>query len=287
MSLKRDLDEKGWAIVKSVLTPGEASYVYEMYHEWMESVPQLMGVARHHGIFKTGEAGNQYHSWFVRTHPNVQRQFTEIYGTTEFTTGFDGSCYFSKEEVTRGDPNWTHSDQAPSKPGFECVQSFVSLTKNEHRCLRVYEGSHKLHEQYMKDRGLDVGETKTKNWHKIDLDFLETIQDSMRVIHVEPGDMVFWDSRTFHQNQVGEGGEERIVLYICLQPKHHPKNTAAMQAKRLKYFHERRTTSHWAYPLQVNGLQGQTYGDPTQTVDYSLLPKPDLTFLMPQIMKLL
>ena len=34
-----------------------------------------------------------------------------------------------------------------------------------------------------------------------------------------------------------------------------------MQKKRRNYFNNRRTTSHWAYPIRVNGLQAQTYGN--------------------------
>ena len=47
--------------------------------------------------------------------------------------------------------------------------------------------------------------------------------------------------------------------------------------KRKKYFNERRTTSHWPYPLKVNSLQPQTYGDKTRLIDYSKLKKPDLS----------
>ena len=60
-------------------------------------------------------------------------------------------------------------------------------------------------------------------------------------------------------------------------PKNNKKNTKAMQNKRLKYFEERRTTSHWAYPIKVNSMQPQTYGDDERLIDYSLLVRPDLS----------
>ena len=44
-----------------------------------------------------------------------------------------------------------------------------------------------------------------------------------------------------------------------------------MLEKRQKYFIEKRTTSHWAYPVKVNGLQPQTYGKKELLIDYSKL----------------
>ena len=60
-----------------------------------------------------------------------------------------------------------------------------------------------------------------------------------------------------------------------------------MQKKRREYFDTRRTTSHWAYPISVNAKQPQTYGDKSRELDYSALPAPDLSDMMPEIEKLL
>ena len=49
-----------------------------------------------------------------------------------------------------------------------------------------------------------------------------------------------------------------------------------MVKKRRQYFEERRTTSHWPYPLKVNGLQPRSWGDDTLKIDYSQLQKPNL-----------
>ena len=45
----------------------------------------------------------------------------------------------------------------------------------------------------------------------------------------------------------------------------------------MKYYHERRTTSHWPYSAHVNGLQPQTYGNTDLMLDYEKLSKPDLS----------
>jgi hypothetical protein len=98
--------------------------------------------------------------------------------------------------------------------------------------------------------------------------------------------MVFWDSRTFHQNQ-GKGNEERLFIYICMLPRNHPKNTKAQITKRQKYYKERRTTSHWPYPIHVNGKQPRTYGNTSMLIDYSKIIQPQLEDLEEEIQKLL
>ena len=42
-----------------------------------------------------------------------------------------------------------------------------------------------------------------------------------------------------------------------------------MLEKRQKYFTDKRTTSHWAYPVKVNGQQPQNYGDAKLKINYS------------------
>lgn len=126
-----------------------------------------------------------------------------------------------------------------------------------------------------------------KNWLKIDLAYLATIQDRKRVLHIKEGQMVFWDSRTFHQNQNGKVAEERLFLYICMLPRNHSDNTKAQAKKRQKYYQERRTTSHWPYPMHVNAKQPRTFGDTSMLIDYSTILKPQLDDLEEEIQKLL
>jgi hypothetical protein len=57
--------------------------------------------------------------------------------------------------------------------------------------------------------------------------------------------------------------------------------------KRQIYFTDRRTSSHWAYPVKVNGLQPQNYGDNKLIINYSELVKPKLDDLLEDIIKIL
>ena len=54
------------------------------------------------------------------------------------------------------------------------------------------------------------------------------------------------------------------------------KYTKSQQKKKIEYFKTLRTTSHWPYPVKVNSLQPQTYGNQDLLIDYDSLPKPNL-----------
>tara|TARA_B100000287_G_scaffold387029_1_gene395307 strand:- start:35 stop:955 length:921 start_codon:yes stop_codon:yes gene_type:complete len=270
-----NLKENGYVIIPNVLNIDEINTAKQLFINWKNSIPnldKLHNTIDHHGIFKFLEVGHQEFAWNIRTRPQIINIFKKIWNTDDLVVSFDGSCYISKD-CNKKDKTWTHTDQAPNSIGLKCYQSFVSLTNNEERTLIVYEKSHLLHEKYFKERNI----SHSKNWNLIDIDYLNSIEYSKKTLKVNAGDLVIWDSRTFHQNQYGKiNSEERLVQYLCYLPKNVKNNNKNQQNKRLKYFSERRTTSHWPYPLNVNGLQPQTYGDKSKLIDYSTLPKPNL-----------
>lgn len=283
ISIKGRLEKYGYAIINNVLKPEEVQEARGYFDEWFlqnKQVRDLHGIIDPHGIFKFSEVGHQKHAWYIRTREAVQAPFKEIWDTDELVVSFDGSCFIPKEAKNR-DSNWTHTDQAPNKKGLTCVQGFVSLTSNEERTFRVYSGSHKLHETVLADE-------KTKgDWVRISDEWVTKNDSKKRVLKVPAGSMVLWDSRCFHQNQYGAPGEERLVQYVCFLPKNNPGNNQKMQEKRKNYLETRRTTSHWAYPIRVNGLQPQTYGDESRKIDYSKLGKVDLSEFQPLIEKII
>lgn len=283
--VRKSLEEKGYAVVKNVLTPEEVKQARAMFDEWRASVPNLdkqHNIVDPHGIYKHHEVGHQKHAWFIRTRPNVQEVFKKFWDTDELVVSFDGSCYIDKG-CRKKDKCWTHTDQAPNSVGLKCIQGFVALTENKERTLVVYEGTHLEHEKYFKENGIKG----TKNWFKFDENYVASLKAKRRVLHVPAGALVLWESRSYHQNQYGNPGEERLVQYVSYLPKNNPKNNERMQKKRREYFDTRRTTSHWAYPISVNAKQPQTYGDKSRELDYSALPAPDLSDMMSEIEKLL
>ena len=240
-STLKELEEKGYAVVKGVLNEEKVQTASKLFYEWTKTVSDKISRDTFYGIIKEG---HQKHTWFIKTDPDVQAVFKKIWNTDDLVTGFDGSCWIPRS-YNAMDTCWTHTDQAAAKKGLHCIQGFVSLTANTERSLVVYEGSHLLHETYMKERGL----TGSKNWRLIDPEYLKDLKRV--VVKVDAGDMVLWDSRTFHQSQYGKN-EERLVQYVCFLPRNHEGNTPGQQRQRLKYFKHRRTTTHWPYPLCVN-----------------------------------
>lgn len=272
----KELQEKGYCVVDQVLNESEVETAKNMFYNWQKTIPNhdmIHSKISPHGIYKFHEIGHQEHAWYIRTRPKVIQVFKDIWKTDSLITGFDGSCYIPKEWKKK-DNIWTHTDQAANNSQLTCYQSYVSLTDNQERTIVLYEGSHNLHQSYFKNRKV---KNPSANWQLINHEYLESIKDRKRVLHVKAGQMVIWDSRTFHQNQYGKpNSEERMVQYICYLPKSHLKNTSSMIRKRAKYFEEKRTTSHWPAPIRVNSLQPQHFGNTELLIDYTQLQKPNL-----------
>ena len=287
MDINSSLRDCGYVVIPNVLDAEELSNARSLFYNWintLDNTDNKLHSMNSHGIFKFHQAGHQEHAWYIRTLDSVQRPFKDFYKTDELIASYDGCCWITPEMSKNRDNCWTHTDQAPCNIGLQCVQGFVSLTDNINTSFVVYEGSHKLHEPYFKEKNIN----HKNNWCKIDTDYLKEIEDTKRVLKVDAGSLVLWDSRTFHQNQYGKSKcEERIVQYICYLPKSHLNNTASNKRKRIKYFNELRTTSHWSINVRVNGLQPQTYGDKSKSIDYSKLVIPDLTNYKEKINKLL
>ena len=281
-----DLKEKGYCIIKDILTQTEIKDAYDEFHKWRTSIDNFDEIHKKvnpHSIYKYHQVGHQRHAWLIRTNKAIQDVFKTLWKTDELVVSFDGACYMPKE-LSKKDNFWTHTDQSSIKKGLHCYQGFVSLTSNKERSLVVYEGSHKIHEDYFKEMNLETN----KDWNVINTEYIDKIKDTKRVLDVPAGSLVIWDSRSFHQNQYGKpGSEERVVQYVSYLPKNNKKNTASMQTKRRKYFNEKRTTSHWAYPIKVNSLQPRTYGNKDLLIDYSKLPNIRLDDLMDDINELL
>ena len=285
--IKSVLEEKGYCVIPNILDANEVSRCVSSFQQWQQTIVNhdvLHERINFHGIYKFHNAGHTWHSWFVRTRPKVQQVFKSLWECDNLIVSFDGCCYISKTSKKK-DNCWTHTDQAPDSKGLKCYQAFVSFTENKERTFVVYECTHKEHEAYFEERGIQ----SKKNWQLIDHDHVRSIQDKKHVLHVPPGAMVVWDSRVFHQNQYGDpscGFEERMVQYVCFFPKNHRSNTNAMQEKRKKYLAAKRTTTHWPCPISVVGLQPQTYGNKDLMIDYEKVANQDISEFAEEIEKI-
>ena len=273
-----DLKEFGYCVIPNVLNEKEIEIARNYFFDWKNKIPNIdyiHNIIDPHGIFKFHQIGHQKHAWYLRTRPQIIDIFKKIWNTDELVVSFDGCCYLTKE-CRKKNSIWTHVDQPSNNSELLCYQSFVSLTDNSEKTLIVYEKSHLYHKEYFANKN-----KSSKRWNLIDHETLNKIETEgihdikKRVLKVDKGSLVIWDSRCFHQNQYGaeNNKEERLVQYLCYLKKNHKDNNKAEQHKRLKYYLERRTTSHWPYKINVNSLQPQTYGNSDRQLDYSKLPK--------------
>jgi hypothetical protein len=285
----KELEENGYTIIHNVYNNEEIEEYKREFFDWYKNtkdVEKLHQIIHGNGIFKYFEIGHQRFTWLARTNPKINI-FKELWNCDELVTGFDGCCYYpsdyKKEEIY-----WTHTDQSSHKKGRHCYQSFLSLTSNNERTLLIYKGSHNLHEHYFKTLNIDA----PRDWCVLDKNYVSNLEDKKVRVKVNAGDLVVWDSRTFHQNTCGDlnCNEERLVQYLCYLPKNNIKNDKIQQNLRREYFEERYTTSHWPYPLTIVPLQPyyNYYNQGNRiTIDYASLPKPKLDDLKEEIEKLL
>ena len=288
--VKQDFEEKGYVVIPNILNNNEIiEYICE-FNKWMDSIPDsdyLHSLIDYNGIFKYFQVGHQRFAWLLRTNPKIINVFKSLWDTDEIVVSFDGCCYYPTD-YKGTDSYWIHSDQSSLKKGLHGIQSFVSLTSNKERTFVVYEGSHKFHENHSNTYNIQ----NSSDWYPIKEEYVETIQDRKKILHVESGSLVLWDSRTFHQNTCGSETcrEERLVQYLCYLPKNNEINDENMQNLRFNCFHNLRTTNHYPYPISPIYLQPNTYNyhnNDNLYIDYSNLPKPKLDDLLDNIHKLL
>ena len=288
---KLDLSINGYTVIPNVFDENEINEYWTEFNKWRENVPQLDElhyIIESNGIYKYHQVGHQRFAWVARTNPKIINIFKQLWNTDELVTSFDGCCYYPSD-YENYPTYWTHTDQSSRKKGVHCYQSFLSLTNNSERTFVVYKGSHLLHEKYFEEMNID----EPSDWNILDKDYVDILIDKQEILEVKKGDLVVWDSRTFHQNTGGTPTckEERLIQYLCYLPKNNNKNNEKEKQQRKKYFENLRTTSHWPYPMNVVPKQPNGYNYHNQDnqiyIDYDSLPNPDIDDLKEEIEKLL
>lgn len=288
--IKEELNTNGYIILRNILNDDEIQEYKNEFFNWYNNVTDLKklhNIIEYNGIFKFHEVGNQRFAWLVRTNQKIINIFKDLWQTDELVTSFDGACYYPTDYIC-SERYWTHTDQSSRKKGIHCYQSFISLTNNEERTLQLYKGSNLLHEDYFIKMNID----SPSDWNIIDPSYINNIINTQVNLKVNAGDLVIWDSRTFHQNLCGNQDcmEERLVQYLCYLPKNGAGNTIDEENYRKQCFKNKRTTSHWPYPIYPVNLQPELFNSYSKDkiyIDYNSLDPPKLDDLKEQIDKLL
>jgi ectoine hydroxylase-related dioxygenase (phytanoyl-CoA dioxygenase family) len=179
--------------------------------------------------------GHSESQWYLRGIPNVKKAFAKVWESDDLLTSFDGVSLWRPWNInpdwkTESGQSWFHIDQHPiSKPGKQCIQGLVNLlpTSKEIGGNVIIPGSHK----FFKDLPNEYHERLSKLPLEIDHfrfpnDDPKLSSDKAVMCHMEPGDMLLWDSRTIHCSNSGTNLNQetntliRAASLICMMPKH-------------------------------------------------------------------
>jgi len=329
---KKMLEEEGVAVLLNALTPAQIGEMQEgMWDtlEWLTSTqpvplvrdkPETYGAVRglmpNHGSLFQGWPGlaHRPHMWMARE--ATAPMFAEIWDCDpdDLLCSMDatsmGVVHLVPERPTgfeRGNV-WLHSDQAPTRSDFECVQGWVTGENVEagDATLRVLPGSHKLLGQFAAENGV----TETADWYKLNEEerawYTAQGCEDVRLM-VPAGALVLWDSRTIHSGAAplreAPNPKPRNVVYVCMQPRHptirgmglgreNRRLTKAELTAMRKTLEKRREiltpggkyygrmTTHWPRKTMLFGKFPRAYGPkPPEWEALPMSPIPELTQL--------
>ncbi len=261
------LERHGWAVAP--LPTLDAEGTLSDFYGWLEGCkggfdrenpttwtkdsmpPRPRGIFRHY-------VGYEPFVWNARLASH--KIFSEIWGTADLVSSLDGACFLAPNDKSGGKGLWVHSDQPRLERGLACVQGLVNL----HECgpedggLVVLEGSHKVFSKYLGERPLDGW---SPQWFP-DLSSPLLKDLALRKICAGAGEIVLWDSRTFHCNTTPTGDQPRACIYVSMVPAAHL--TEEEHKKRAKCVEDRKMTGHACrgLALSVHRRDPFMYGHP-------------------------
>lgn len=217
--------------------------------------------------------------WDVRQHPNVVACFAEYWQEEpgNMVSSMDAFNFVLAAASKRASGNWGHTDHGLPKAGMaqpldgRCLQGFLNLvdcTGDNDGGLIVWDKGHRAWQGFWSHH--EELQT-TDNWFVYPPAYLQEIEQDGRKylqpedaeaastepvpmqrirVRVPAGSMVFWYSKTPHQNEAPFRrdknqaiGHDRAVVYVCQCPRSFM--TQKDQKNREKAFKEHRQTSHW------------------------------------------
>jgi hypothetical protein len=193
------------------------------------ALPHAWPPACSEGIMGEYGAGHTEAAWRVRLHANVRALFTAVWRTSQLVTSVDGINAERPHgsRLSDGDALLLHSDSNPFvSDGAKLVQGVVSLTATRAGTggTTVVARSHLLHRRLFASREAQLRREGSHTF--VVLNAQERVwllnQAGCELVHIEtePGDVVFFSSRTVH---CGRRAREpttdwRFATYVCMAP---------------------------------------------------------------------
>lgn len=159
-----------------------------------------------------------------------------------------------------------HCDQNPFwKTGRQCIQGMIPYfhVNKQIGGLALVPGSATDDCQEQLRQRYPEKQKNKSDWLKLAED--DSFQGQERLVKLEPGDLLLWDSRTIHGGVVGPGYSEehppvtpcdfaRLSLTICMTPKKWASDK--MLIKRRNWFEKGYPLNHWPHDSKVNMIMG-------------------------------
>lgn len=272
------LVNEGFVVIKGVTDDTQVKTAYDLLWEFLEDADVGQAVNRKDantwwsgrdghgwagatddGIIQGRGIGQSEVLWFLRGLPPVRKVFSELWGTEQLVSSFDGAGVFRPYGIHREfkitKKNWYHLDQAHYKRGLHCVQGLITLkdATEETGGLVVVPRSHRFHNDICcRYKAGDI----TSDFLSINVNDRVLTEGNLgpRMVAAKAGDMILWDSRTIHCNTapLKESAEllqandlVRAVCYICMTPA--AWCTDEIFRRRQQAFKDGITTAHWPH----------------------------------------
>lgn len=275
------LESEGFVVIANALDEHEVSTALDKTWEYLSGLgtgidrhdPATWGddrwpVAVHGGIIPSQGIGHSDAQWFIRSVPSVKASFAAVWDDDDLLVSFDGMALwrptsYDPSWLTNRGGSWLHIDQHPiGRPGFHCVQGLVSLlpTSPATGGNVLIPGSHKLFESIPQRYTERLGKIHPAIDHfRFPADDPQLTETPPIMAHMEPGDLLLWDSRTIHcsspgPDRAGAGRSEaadseryelmRAASLVCMMPK--ARSTPEIMEQRRAALATRTSTTNWS-----------------------------------------
>ncbi len=295
------LQTEGYVVIANALSVEQAEHALSLLWDYLEELgtgidrtdPDSWGddrwpTAVHGGILPSYGIGHTAAQWFIRDVPDVKASFAAIWDTEDLLTSFDGVTLWrpwarNPDWKTNLGSSWLHIDQHPiGRPGMHCVQGLVNLlpTSQATGGNVVVPGSHHRFADIPKDYEERLARIHPSIDHFRFPNDDPLLADTQPIIaHMQPGDLMLWDSRTIHCSSHGlEDSDEqqqllRAASLICMMPR--AKSNDEVIAQRKQAVNQLISTTNWS-DCFVNADEELLPPSVPDRERYRLPPVPDL-----------
>ena len=266
------LNEQGFVVFANALKTDQAAHAVTLLWDYLEELgtgikrddpstwdSDRWPTAVHGGILPSYGIGHSAAQWYIRDAGSVQDCFAAIWETDDLLVSFDGVSIwrpwtYNANWKTNTGNSWLHIDQHPiGRPGKHCVQGLVNLLPSSPITGGnvVVPGSHKRFEHIPEQYSERLARIHPSIDHfRFPNDDPQLADTQPIMAHMEPGDLMLWDSRTIHCSSHGTGTPDndtdllRAASLICMMPR--SKSNAKTIELRKQAVEKRTSTTNWS-----------------------------------------